>query len=86
MAIRTSLHSKDYKAFLRVLRRVREEAGITQVELAERLRQTQTYVSKCERGQRRVDVVEFRGFCKQLNVSIDDFMSKLDAEIGSGRS
>lgn len=64
---------------------MREAAGVTQAELAERLGQTQTYVSKCERGQRRVDVVEFRSFCAHLNISFDDFMEQLDSEIDSGR-
>ena len=83
MAIRRSLHSKDYKAFLRVLKRVREEAGLTQAELADRLGETQTYISKSERGQRRVDVVEFRRWCAHLSVDYAKFMAELDREVAN---
>ena len=85
MAIRRSLHSKDYKAFLKVLKRVREDAGLTQLELADRLGQTQTYVSKSERGQRRVDVVELRKFCFGLKMSPADFFTLLDKEISPNK-
>ena len=53
-----SLHSEGYSLFLRQLRAARKSAGITQIELAERLDETQSFVSKCERGERRIDVVE----------------------------
>ena len=48
----------EYRRFLVRLREARERAGLTQVEVARRLRVTQSYVSKCESGERRVDVVE----------------------------
>jgi len=81
MAIRRSLHSREYAKFLRVLKRMREEAGVTQVELAKRLRNTQTYVSKCERGQRRVDIIELRQFCKALGIDVPQFLKLLDEDV-----
>ena len=57
--VRKSLYSPDYDAFLALLRAVREEAGLTQVGLAERLRTTQNYISKSESGERRVDALEW---------------------------
>ena len=57
--VRKSLYSPDYDAFLALLRAVRQEAGLTQVDLAERLRTTQNYVSKSESGERRVDALEW---------------------------
>ncbi len=41
------------------LRRARKDAGLSQAELAKRLRRPQTFVSKYELGERRLDVVEF---------------------------
>jgi len=58
-----SIYSMEYTLFLGVLRAVREEAGITQQEIAARLGATQSFVSKCERGERRLDIVELRAWC-----------------------
>lgn len=48
-----SIHSKEYAVFLRHLRQARKKAGMTQEQLARRLAETQSFVSKCERGERR---------------------------------
>ena len=56
--------SPAYRRFLRRLRAAREEAGITQVDAARRLRRNQSYVSKSESGDRRVDVVEVQAFAR----------------------
>ena len=53
-----SIYSVRYKAFLRRLREARLEANLTQVEVAQKLLQPQSYVSRCESGERRIDVVE----------------------------
>jgi len=49
-----------------LLREVRRELGVTQIELGQRLENTQTFVSKVERGERRLDVVEFVEFCEAI--------------------
>lgn len=76
-----SLFSKGYTTLLRHLRAAREEADLTQGELAVRLRKTQSFVSKCERGERRIDVIELRTFCKAMKISFVDFVRTLDAEL-----
>ena len=53
-----ALQTKRYRAFLERLRQARVEAGLSQTELAARLGRPQTWVSKCELGERRVDFVE----------------------------
>jgi transcriptional regulator with XRE-family HTH domain len=58
----TSLHSAAYRLFLQKLRQARERSGLTQVEVAAKLRTTQTFVSKCERGERRLDIIELNRF------------------------
>lgn len=63
-----STHNADYQLLLDVLRTVRKRLGVSQVDLAERLGNTQTFVSKCERGERRVDVVELVEFAEALGV------------------
>ncbi|WP_428145753.1 helix-turn-helix domain-containing protein [Delftia acidovorans] len=63
-----STHNSDYQLLLSTLRAARKRAGVSQVELAERLGNTQTFVSKCERGERRLDVVELVEFSEALGV------------------
>jgi transcriptional regulator with XRE-family HTH domain len=63
-----SLYSDTYSRFLKLLRRARLDAGLTQVDLAKRLGRPQSFVSKCESGERRVDVAEYLAFCKALPI------------------
>ena len=58
MGSSTALHTRRYREFLAKLRQAREEAGLTQVQVAKLVGRPQTWVSKCELGERRVDVVE----------------------------
>lgn len=74
-----TIYSAEYKLFLKILRQLREESGLSQIELAKRLGQTQSFVSKCERGERRIDVVELRHFCRALKVPLADFIKRLEA-------
>jgi transcriptional regulator with XRE-family HTH domain len=76
-----SIHSADYATFLKVFRRVRRRAGLTQVELAERVGATQSFISKCERGERRIDVVELRTFCQAFGISLGQFVAALEKDL-----
>jgi transcriptional regulator with XRE-family HTH domain len=73
-----SIYSKEYSLFLEQLRNAREEKGLTQTEVAERLGQTQSFVSKVERGERRLDVVELRAFCYALGVGLPSFVNRIE--------
>ena len=63
-----SIYSPTYERFLAEMRKVRSAAGITQVEAAKRLGRPQSFVSKCESGERRIDVAEFLAFCDAYGV------------------
>lgn len=65
--------------FLSLLRKVREDLGVTQTQLADLLEATQTFVSKCERGERRLDVIELRQWCTALGIDFGDFAQQLNA-------
>ena len=73
-----SIHSAGYAIFLNVLKKAREDAGLTQTQLAQKIGETQTFISKCERGERRVDVVELRTFCQAFGVSLKQFVATLE--------
>ena len=64
-----SLRSQEYKLLVTLLRNARKRQGVTQIELARRLEVVQSWVSSCERGQRRLDIVEVWAWCKALGVS-----------------
>jgi transcriptional regulator with XRE-family HTH domain len=57
-----------YQKFRELLVKVRKGAGITQAELAQNLNRPQSFVSKYERGERRLDVVEFGDVARALNL------------------
>ena len=59
MAVPKTVFSEHYPLLLGALRRARKDAGISQEELAERLGRPQPFVSYYERGERRLDVIEF---------------------------
>ena len=77
-----TIFSKDYEVLLRELRKIRKRSGLSQQQLAERLGITQSLVSKCERGERRIDVMELFQFCKALGVSPAEFLQSLQKALG----
>jgi len=62
-----------YQGFLVRLREARRLAGLTQAEVAERLGKPQSFVSKCESGERRVDFVELLALCEVYRTDVDFF-------------
>ena len=55
-----AIFSTEYKVLVQKLKAAREEAGLTQVDVAKRLRRGQSAVSKIERGERRIDPIELK--------------------------
>jgi transcriptional regulator with XRE-family HTH domain len=78
--VRKSAHSEKYKALVVALRSARERAGLTQTEVARRLARPQSFVAKYERGERRLDVVEFAEITKALEVNATKLFSQLIAK------
>ncbi|MHB1587405.1 MAG: helix-turn-helix domain-containing protein [Acidiferrobacteraceae bacterium] len=73
-----SISSRKYVQFRACLRQAREQAGLTQSDLAGRLGETQTFVSKCERGERRIDLVELQEFCKAMGITLEKFVRQFE--------
>ncbi len=61
-----------------MLCQVRQEANLTQSALARKLRRPQSYVSKIESGERRLDLIELREICRALGISLIDFVKKFE--------
>jgi len=70
-------HNRDYAAFRSRLVSARTEAGLSQQEVAERLGKPQSWVSKNESGERRVDVVELTKLARVLKRPISWFVEDL---------
>ena len=64
-----SLYTREYKALTALLFEARKKAGLTQQQVADRLKKPQSYVAKYEGGERRLDVIEFLAVCKALRTS-----------------
>lgn len=79
-----SVFTHEYALFLRQLRETRIAAGLSQAEVGKRLGQTQSWISKCERGERRLDLVEVRAFCGAMGVGWVEFVQRLDARMEGG--
>lgn len=63
-----TIHTAAYQYLLVLLVEARKSAGLTQQELSERLGRPQSYVSKFERGERRLDVIEFLEVARSLGI------------------
>ena len=66
-----SVRSARYQQFLARLRAARQEAGLTQEQVARKLGKPQSFVSKSETGERRVDAVEFADFARLYGQGMD---------------
>ncbi len=64
-----------------LLRSIRREAGLRQSDLAERLRRPQSYVSKYESGERRLDLIELVEICQAIGISLTDFTQRFEREV-----
>lgn len=71
-----SIHTPEHRRLVRLLRELRERGGLRQVELAARLDRPQSYVSKYEAGERRLDLVELRAICVALGVQVSELVQR----------
>jgi len=71
-----SLSSTKHRALLDLLRQIREEAGFRQLDVAERLRQPQSFVSKYESGERRLDLLELELVCEACETDLHRFVAR----------
>lgn len=80
-----SVFTAEYGVLLRVLRELRQRQGITQVQLAEKLGETQSRVSKYERGEHRLDMVEMRTICRAMGIELAELVAEWEKAIETDR-
>jgi transcriptional regulator with XRE-family HTH domain len=71
---RSAIHTPEYQHLLKRLRQARLDAGLTQVQVAKALGQTQSYVTKCELGERRLDPIDLQRFAKVYGKPVTYFL------------
>lgn len=70
----SSINSKEYREVIERLIRARKDTGLTQVQVAEQLGKPQSFVSKVESRERRLDITELKQFAKVYKVHVTDLI------------
>ena len=73
-----SIYTDQQRRFLGLLRAVRKEAGLTQVQLAARLDTLQSRITDYERGVRRLDLMELRQICEAVGIPLLEFVRRFE--------
>ena len=74
--MKQTIYSKEHKSLVIKLKKARIEAGLDQEGAAKLLEKSQSYISKIEAGQRRIDTVQLKEFAKIYKKSIDFFINE----------
>ncbi len=69
------MHSEEYRKIAGMLKKARLEAGLKQGEVAAKLKKPQSYISKIESGERRLDLLELKRLVKIYKKSADYFIN-----------
>jgi len=69
-----SIYTNEYRNVVKKLQDARKEAGFTQIDVAQKLKKPQSYVSKIERGERRIDIAELSILAKIYKKDVSFFV------------
>jgi len=69
-----TIYSKEHRTLVEKLKKARKESGLDQRDVAKLLGVSQSYISKMESGQRRIDIVQLKAFAKVYKKQIDYFL------------
>lgn len=81
-----TLYTQHQQQFQELLREVRKEARLRQQDLAAAIDEPQSFVSKYESGQRRLDILELRTICAAIGLTLPEFVNRLEAKLARSRS
>lgn len=76
-----SIHENAYRVLIECLREARSSIGVTQSDLAAKLGADQSYVSKYERFERRLDIIEVRAICIALSIEFKRFIEDFETAL-----
>ena len=75
-----SVFTKEYERFRRLLQKCRVDKGLTQEQVAVQLGKPQSFVSKYESGERRLDIIEFLEVAKALDIEPASFLKRFQGK------
>lgn len=76
-----NIYTSDQERLQALLRQIRHEAGLRQIDLAQLLGQSQSFVSKYESGERRLDLIELRQICIAVGITLASFVQRFEDSI-----
>lgn len=76
-----SIFSDEYQIFIDFIKLKRNQKGLTQLDLANKLGVTQSFISKCERGERRLDLIETRKIANAIGIQFSALILELESEL-----
>ncbi len=79
--MKKTIHSKEHRILISLLREIREDKSLTQSQLAKLIGSDQTFISKIENSERRIDLIELRVICKALNQPFLEFVEQLESKL-----
>lgn len=74
--MRKTIFTEQHKYMVKQLKKARREANLSQIEVAKLIEKPQSYISKTEAGQHRIDVIQLQEFAKIYKKRIDYFIKK----------
>lgn len=77
-----SAFTREHRIFVELLKASRQRSGLTQVQLAEKLGLTQSYISKWEHGELRLDMIQLRKYCRALGIGLVEFVTEFESRLG----
>ena len=76
--VKKTLNKKEYKILLEQLYRLRLGSGLRQSDLADKLQVPQSFISKIESGERRIDLIELREICIALGSNLNELINEFE--------
>lgn len=76
-----SIHTRGHVQLAKLLRELRQEAGLTQADIGKHVRRPQSWVSKYEAGEQRLDLVELRTLCREFGISLGTLVSRWEERL-----
>lgn len=70
-----TITTKEYAHFIKKMKKARKEAGLKQIDVAKKMKRPQSYISRVESGEYRMDVIELKEFAKLYKKSINYFLN-----------
>jgi transcriptional regulator with XRE-family HTH domain len=79
--MKNSKEDKEQEILQEILREIRIKKQLKQSELADRLNLPQSFVSKYENGDRKLDIIELRKVCKALEIGLQKFVLEFETKL-----